>query len=269
MKTRFLRDANGTTTAEYAVVLLATLVVILAIGGIATQTIGKSNFLSSLTENTPTAAPSPPGTVDSDEAPRKPVIAPVLVLAAAALLLGWCWRSSKKKALGEKSFPSRETLDEQLKATLLALRHATSSGLPWEPTVGQFMSNHVTIVSPKSGFPEISQLMSSSRHGKAFVVDNDGAILGSLVKSDVRIGCRAEKVMQRVELIAEKHTSVSSIIRQMVERNCSVTLVVESGRPCGEFSFIEAMLGLIASNQIIKETHDFYKRKLLETVGPS
>lgn len=276
----FAQDESGTTTPEFGILLVVVITTALSIGMLLRDTVRDNLTVSALTSQ----QTHHPHTAQQTVAPqshtrfnlqvpsrlqrtfRWALIAVQAALAIALIVMVARRRRSKPKS-SKPAIRTRESLDEQLKNILLALRHQSQTAQTLEPLIGQIMSGNVAIVSPSVATEEAMRQLLESKHEAMFVVGQDDALVGQITRLSLGTGGSAQRAMTSIPIKLEKSTRVSIALRKMLEEGCSTAPVLEHGRLCGVVSTIDITLALMAMIQLFKETQLRHREVMREACG--
>ena len=271
------RETQAASTPEYAILLVLILTVVVSLGSVAGNmfqgtfdlaALGTTNAARSQNDATAPSTEAENNLADSQQpAPWILLFAgsqAVLAITFIALFLRRARRRSDRQAL-----LSEQILDQHQKAILTVLRGKMGSGLSWEPQVLHFMSEHVSVVSPKARFEEVQAKLEDGLHDAVFVVDENADVVGRISTVDLEPGANARKMMRPVQVKPTKTTAMATAMREMILQNCDVAPVMHDGKLCGAVSHMEIMLGLSASLQVLQESEAKFREKLMNMLGPT
>lgn len=270
-----VNDESGATTPEYGILLVIGLTTALSIGMLLRDAVIERFEASSLTSQHAPHHHSPQS-ITRNSAPnfRRGGISPqqarsflifVQGTLAAALII-MIVRRTRSESKVSKPLRTRESLDEQLKNILLALRHQSLRDTPLEPLISHIMSTNVATVPVNARTEEASSLL-NSMHEVVFVLNQEDAIVGQV--SDVVIGggTTVRQAMRDVPLRLTKTTRVSTALRSMLDHGCSVAPVLDGEELCGVVSTVDIKLTLMAMIQLFKETQLRHREMMLDACG--
>lgn len=271
---------NGTSIAEYALVVCLMLASIVSIGLLAgyfwrnhvqidiladaNQKQSPVNPIDTSPRQQPTTRPKP------EPENQKYLLLVVLCVSQGALVIGLTvllYRmSGRKVATNALKLPPGASFESILVSMAIKLRKRNESDLSWEPLVRDFMCAKPSTVLQKATFQEVQQQFEASVHHTLFVVDDTSQILGMITNHEMKARRPADQLMVKPLHVFEATTPLSKAIRDMLKEGPTIAAVVEQGMLVGIISHVELMLGLTAALQVTREVHTRYNEKMLHAL---
>ena len=276
---RILVDEQAATTPEYVIILAVIVTAVIgfgaSLGGMFQDRVQLGTLAGPGTTSskvvTPDAQPKALAASPADGFSEFPTWIPILIAGQSllALALAFLFLRRKKAARAQVIAQREETLDKQIKAVLMALRNKNATGVRWDARVVHFMSADLAKVGPKASFQETQDQLLHSGQQAVFVVDKNEELLGLITSVDLDPGAKAASMMQPIDRHFEKSSPVASALRTMVQHGMTVAPVVHNGRLIGVLSYVEAMLGLVATLHVMNEMHARHREMMMRAVGVS
>lgn len=274
-----LSNETGAAAIEYAVVVGVVLVGAIACSHIVGQGImGTTNEVSVYLAGAPAHAANAaatdlvvPSVVEPSKLQWLSRLAMVLAYGMAMFAVAFLWRLRKQPKKVSRPVEERDPNQfahnrKRIQAVLRTIRNELATS---PVRVEHVMDRQVATVGTKAKRAEISSRLKSSAMGVVFVLNETGALVGSIEQAQLDASPETDvlKLMTEVVDQVDSKAYLSSVIELMQRRRLRWVPILSSGALCGVLSIDEVMATLLCTLQLISEIDQEYRVVMRRAMG--